>query len=116
MKNRKKGSIILVVAIVIIIIVGVIVGMSLFSKNVKGYIPNNGVVPDEETAIKIAEAVWLPIYGEHIYSNQPFMAIYNETERCWYVKGSLPETTVGGVPEIIISKSDGKILYINHGK
>jgi hypothetical protein len=30
-------------------------------------------VPNEETAIKIAEAVWLPIYGEDIY-NKPQLA------------------------------------------
>ena len=115
MKNRKNCIIILVISS-FIIIVGVIVGMSLFNKAVKGYIPNDGVVPDEKTAIRIAEAIWLPIYGENIYSKQPFLAIYNETERCWYVKGSLPENTVGGVPEVRINKSDGKILYINHGK
>ena len=29
-----------------------------------GYVPKNGFVPDEKTAIKIAEAVLFPIYGE----------------------------------------------------
>lgn len=28
----------------------------------------------EETAIKIAEAIWYPIYGEKIYDKKPFVA------------------------------------------
>jgi hypothetical protein len=28
------------------------------------YVPPKGFVPDEKTAIRIAEAVWSPIYGE----------------------------------------------------
>ena len=90
--------------------------MSLFARAEKGYVPDEGVVPNKETAIRIAEAVWLPIYGDSIYSKQPFKTAYDEKEQCWFVYGSLPENTLGGVPEIKISKSDGKVLYINHGK
>lgn len=28
-------------------------------------------VPNEQTAIRIAEAIWLPIYGEQIYESKP---------------------------------------------
>src|SRR5437868_14847527 len=28
------------------------------------YIPKDGFVPNQETAIKIAEAIWLPVYGD----------------------------------------------------
>ena len=35
--------------------------------------PVNGRVPDEETAIRIAETVWLPIYGNDIYDVNRFM-------------------------------------------
>jgi hypothetical protein len=37
------------------------------------YQPKNGFVPDAETAVKIAEAVLIPVYGEkHIMSERPF--------------------------------------------
>ncbi len=32
-----------------------------------GYKPAQGFVPNETTAIKVAEAIWLPIYGVGIY-------------------------------------------------
>jgi hypothetical protein len=42
------------------------------------YVPKNGFVPDKETAIRIAETVLIPIYGEkQIASERPFSA---ETE------------------------------------
>jgi len=87
-------------------------------------------VPNKETAIKIAEAVWLPIYGESIYNNLPFKAILLG-DTIWHVYGSLPPckyevnekgdtisiTMVhGGVPHILINKSDGKIWNIYHNR
>ena len=90
--------------------------MDTFFSNNDGYIPNEGFVPDKETAIRIAEAVWLPIYEDSINDKKPFIAEYNEEEECWEVYGTLPENMLGGVPEIKIRKSDGKILYVSHGK
>ena len=115
MGKFKKGKIIFVIT-AIIFLTGVITSMGLFVGNNRGYMPDKGVVPNEETAIRIAEAVWLPIYGDSIYSKQPFVAEYNEKEKCWYVSGTLPENTFGGVPEIKINRMNGEILYISHGK
>lgn len=72
-------------------------------------------VPNEITAIKIAEAIWLPIYGKSIYRKKPFVAelVDNST---WVVKGTLLKGKVGGVPYIEIQKCDGKILTVTHGK
>jgi len=112
----NKNRIILASAVIILIIGGAILLMSLFGGHNKGYMPDDGVVSNAETAIKIAETVWLPIYGDSIYSTQPFNAVYNAKEQCWYVSGTLPENTLGGVPEIKINKMDGQILYISHGK
>jgi len=121
----KKNKIIKIL-IGIILLTGVIILMCLLigkspTPSNGGYWPDDGVVPNESVALKIAEAVWLPIYGDKIYSQQPFTAEYDENEGYWYVRGSLPRNTegritVGGVAEIKINKSDGKILYINHGK
>ena len=79
------------------------------------YKPSSGYVPDRETAIAIAVAVWNPIYGkENIEKKKPFKATLKEG--IWYVTGSLPFGSVGGVLEAEISKDDGRILRISHGK
>ena len=39
------------------------------------YSPPNGFVPDQTTATSIAEAVWIPIWGEEsIRAERPFVA------------------------------------------
>lgn len=72
-------------------------------------------VPNEETAKKIAEAVWLPIYGEKIYSQKPYVVSLLD-DSVWVVKGTLPKNKRGGVAYIEIQKSDCKILKVTHGK
>jgi len=104
-----------VLMMIIILATGGILVFNVFAAN-RGYKPNEGFVPNEETAIKIAEAVWIPIYGENIYEKQPFQAIYDEKNKVWNVTGNLLDGMLGGVPEIAISKDDGRILYVNHSK
>jgi hypothetical protein len=81
----------------------------------KGFIPKNGIVPDSVTAVKIAEAIWLPVYGKEIYNEQPFTAKINN-KGIWIVEGSLPEGAVGGTAYAEIRKKDGKVIKINHFK
>jgi hypothetical protein len=78
--------------------------------------PPNGFVPNAETAIRIAEAVWIPIYGEkQIESEKPFKATLRDD--VWIVTGTdLPEGSLGGVAEAHISKRDGCILRVTHGQ
>ena len=77
--------------------------------------PAKGYVPDDKTAIKIAEAMLSPIYGEkQIEGERPFHAILNEN--IWTISGSLPEGYVGGVAVIRVDKRTGKILSYIHGK
>ena len=83
-------------------------------KNQSGYIPKSGFVPNKTTAIKIAEAIWLPIYGERIYKKKPY-AVKLENG-VWIIEGTLPTNSKGGVPYIEIQKKDGKILKVMHGK
>jgi hypothetical protein len=80
-----------------------------------GYVPPSGLVPDAETAIAVAVAIWTPIYGaEQIQSQRPFKA--KLAKGIWYVEGSLPPGIPGGVAEARISKKDGRVLYVLHGK
>ena len=79
------------------------------------FIPKDGFVPDKETAIRIAEAVWIPIYGaEKINSEKPFKVTLNEG--IWTVEGALPEGLKGGVAVAEISQKDGRIIRVSHGK
>lgn len=75
----------------------------------------NGYVPDEATAIKVAEAIWLPIYGNDIYDKQPFQAKLSN-DSIWIVEGSLRPDELGGVPYAEIQKSDCKIIKVIHTK
>lgn len=80
------------------------------------FTPRNGFVPDAATARRIAEAVWIPIYGEeHIAAEKPFKVSLNGD--VWTVTGKdLPPGTAGGVAEADISKIDGRILRVIHGQ
>lgn len=92
------------------------------ANKVKNYVPN------DSTAIKIAEAVWYPTYGKSVDSSRPFKA-FLQGDTLWIVTGTAPMSNkeiVGGdtifhfihrgVPYIEISKSDGKILKVSHSK
>ena len=79
------------------------------------FVPEAGFVPDEQTAIRIAEAVWTPIYGrQSIEARRPLRA--KLIEGVWHVEGTLPEGMRGGTPEAEIAQADGKILRVSHGK
>ncbi len=83
------------------------------------YKPKDGYVPDALTAVKIAEAVLVPIYGEKVINEEkPLKAALKDG--VWIVEGTLhcPEGNrcPGGVVIIEISKDDGRILRVSHGK
>ena len=71
-------------------------------------------VPDAETAKKITEAIWHPIYGNNINQQKPFTATLQDS--IWIVQGTLPTGTKGGTAYIEIRKKDCKILKLTHGK
>jgi len=90
----------------------------------QGYTPKEGFVPDKQTAVRIAEAVLIPVYGERqIESERPFEASLREgiwtvtgTLRCPDGKGGVTTLCLGGVAEVQISKSDARIVSMGHGK
>ncbi len=88
----------------------------------KTFVPKDGYVPDAETAIRIAEAVWIPIYGaKSIEGQKPFRVQLLEG-KIWLVQGTLKTATnsvedvVGGVALAEIAKKDGRIIRVTHGK
>jgi len=77
--------------------------------------PKDGYVPNAATAIKIAVAVWEPIYGEEqIAGEKPYRA--RLTNGVWIVEGSLTKGLKGGTAIAEIKKEDGKVLRVSHGK
>jgi len=90
----------------------------------QGYRPASGYVPDSKTAVKIAEAVLIPVYGEkQIQSELPLTATLKNgvwtvtgTLRCPDGKGGTSTSCNGGVAEVRISKNDARIVYMLHGK
>jgi hypothetical protein len=91
-----------------------IVALSIGHSQAPSYKPKNGYVPNSETAIKIAEAVLIPVYGEKmIVSEHPFTAVLNGD--VWKVEGTLHcAHCPGGSAEVKISKSTGQILHMIH--
>jgi hypothetical protein len=85
------------------------------------YVPPNGFVPDSTTATRVAEAIWIPIYGgERIRDQRPYRATLHKG--VWTVTGTLKQPSesgrraVGGVALAEISKRDARILRVSHGR
>jgi hypothetical protein len=74
--------------------------------------PTNGYVPDQKTAMQVAEAVLVSIYGEgQVKAEEPFRVSLDDN--IWTVKGALPHGP-GGNAEVKLSKRDGTVLYVSH--
>ena len=98
----------ILVASVLAITAGLLLGASDF-----GYAPKDGFVPNEETAIKIAVAVWSPIYGgKKIADEAPYSVKLRDG--IWIVQGSVPPGHLGGAAYAEIAKSDGRIVRVTH--
>ena len=79
------------------------------------FTPQNGYVPDEQTAIAIAIAVaaWIPIYGKaQIEKEKPYKATLKDG--VWTVTGTLPPGYDGGTAVADIAQTDGRILRVIH--
>ena len=72
----------------------------------------------KESAVGIAEAFLVSIYGEQVLKQRPFIA--NSDGNYWSVVGSFhcPKGAlcVGGVAQIKFSKKDGQISSVGHTK
>jgi NTF2 fold immunity protein len=90
----------------------------------QGYVPHGGYVPDSATAVRIAEAVLMPVYGQRqIESERPFTAKLKDgvwtvsgTLHCPDGRGGISTSCNGGVAVVQVSKLDARILSMMHGK
>lgn len=115
----KKLNVKLTAFLSLVIVCCSTVAAQLASESPKGGLrPAEGFVPDASTAIRIAEAVLIPVYGEKTVTNErPYNAKLVDQE--WVVKGSVPKAlgaviVVGGYSEVHINKKTGCIVLLMH--
>ncbi len=74
---------------------------------------NGGVVADKETAIRIAEAILFPVYGENaIRGQQPYQVTLKDGQ--WAVDGMVRPGFVGGRFHIVILQRDARVVEIGY--
>ncbi len=111
--KRKKNLI--AAGIVVICIISFLILTNIPSGKLEFNLAKEGMVTDEVTAIKIAEAVGKPIFGKHLRDYKPFHATL-QNDSIWYVYGlprkMLLSVQLGGSPCFNIQKKDGKVLNV----
>ena len=74
---------------------------------------NGGVVADKETAIRIAEAILSPVYGEEaIREQRPYQVTLKDGK--WSVDGTVRPGFVGGRFHMVILQSDARVVEIGY--
>ncbi len=80
--------------------------------------PTRPCVPDAKTAARVAYSVSAALYGEKIINAElPFKCILKDN--VWMVVGAMPSKAkrmTGGTVTVKISRLDGRIIGIIHGK
>ncbi len=73
-----------------------------------------GVVSDEKTAIGIAEAVLVPVFGDDVIDHRPFRAELQDS--VWVVRGRKTSSGKGEVPVVVIGVQNACIYDLYHEK
>ena len=96
-----------------VLLILLVLGTSLTAKDAKPKLPENGVIPDEVTAVAVATAIFRPVYGKDAVDK--FLPYHAQLDHgVWTVYGTLPSGSVGGTPELRINRHDGQVLEIWH--
>lgn len=84
------------------------------ARQTKSFLPKNGFVPNQETAVAIAYAVAVPIYGKKAMDDEmPLQAELKD--EVWTVQGTMHcASCAGGTLVMQIDKKTGKILFMTH--
>lgn len=82
---------------------------------VHSYVPEHGFVPNETTAVEIAQAILVPIYGDAAIEKQkPFVVTLSQN--VWTIEGSSPKDGIGGVFLLKLARRDARVLRLTHSK
>lgn len=81
----------------------------------KSHLPPQGIIPDEITAVKVAEVVFPGIFGqEEVAKYLPYHAQLRDG--VWEVYGTLKPGSRGGTPQMTIQKKDGRVIDVWHSQ
>lgn len=74
------------------------------------------MIPDEETAISVAEVYLFKTFGkEKIEEEQPYQI--GKVDGYWIIKGTMPSKYIlGGFFEMVINSKNGEVVRLFHGK
>lgn len=106
--NNMKSKSLLVTATIILLCVTAVGETKLQSD----------LVPDEATAVAVAEAILFRIYGKkNIEAERPYKITLTDGE--WYIFGSPPVDAsggpvFGGAFHIVISQKDARVRSVGH--
>ena len=83
---------------------------------------NNSIVKDPKTAADIAYIYFKNAFGEKTINDELPLNVYL-IDNHWFIEGSFNTeisgyfwARFGGVSEILISKTDGRLIHLTHGK
>lgn len=101
--------------LLIAIVCGSLASLSLGQNIPELFERKGGLIPDERTAVRIAEAILFPIYGEkQIRSQRPYKV--KQRDGKWIIDGASPPAGfTGGSFHIVILQRDGRVVEIGHG-
>jgi hypothetical protein len=112
MKIQRSANMIVCRKAMTIFLVVIVTCIGMIGANRKP-LPSGGIVPDKLTAVKIAEAVFEPIFGaEEVSEYLPYHAQLKNG--VWTVYGTLKRGSRGGTPQLTIQKKDGKVIEVWH--
>jgi hypothetical protein len=84
------------------------------------YMPKDGLVPTKDVAIRMAEVILKPIYGDRVIDAELPLTATLTAGGVWKVRGTFKKPAVGhrmgGVAEIWISKKDAQVVRVLHGE
>jgi NTF2 fold immunity protein len=90
--------------------------LSLSGKNKYNVVNSkDAIINKAMTAMTVAEAILIEIYGEANITKQKPYNIYH-IKNYWIMDGSLPKGSVGRTFHIIIDDRTSKVIEITHGK
>ena len=77
---------------------------------------NVGLITDAKDLLRKAESIWVEKYGERVKGQKPYQVLYDEKNDIWLVRGTLHADRMGGVANILVDNSTGKVLAVWHDK
>ena len=104
------------VAVYCIIIILLLTNIFQFVWNIYGSRLPMAAVPDENTALKIAEAIYLSAIDEDEMLNEITKVTFDDLKKVWYVQITPPEGYMGVWAYFSIRMSDGKVIEMDIGR